>query len=155
MYTYIYIYIYTYISPCISYSQPALTGQPGSRTTREDRRSRWRTSLREHDMYVCVCIYIYIYTHISLSLYIYTYMYIHIIYIYICITHICLISSLVALLSLYDAVPTLESELTRARSPLSSRWPAVFLLVYTSRFVRVILAQGPCKSSLYRSNFNG
>ena len=26
---------------------------------------------------------------------------------------------------------------------------------YTSRFVRVILAQGPCYSSLYRSNFNG
>ena len=28
-------------------------------------------------------------------------------------------------------------------------------IVYTSRFVRVILAQGPCKSSLHRSNFNG
>jgi hypothetical protein len=27
--------------------------------------------------------------------------------------------------------------------------------VYTSRFVRVILAQGPCYSSLHRSNFNG
>ena len=26
---------------------------------------------------------------------------------------------------------------------------------YTSRFVRVILAQGPCQSSLYRSNFTG
>ena len=26
-------------------------------------------------------------------------------------------------------------------------------IVYTSRFVRVILAQGPCQSSLYRSNF--
>ena len=24
-----------------------------------------------------------------------------------------------------------------------------------SRFVRVILAQGPCKSSMHRSNFNG
>ena len=28
-------------------------------------------------------------------------------------------------------------------------------LVYTSRFVRVILAQGPCSSSPYRSKFNG
>ena len=28
-------------------------------------------------------------------------------------------------------------------------------LDYTSRFASVILAQGPCKSSLYRSNFNG
>ena len=28
-------------------------------------------------------------------------------------------------------------------------------IVYTSRFVRVILVQGPCESSLYRSNFNG
>ena len=28
-------------------------------------------------------------------------------------------------------------------------------IVYPSRFVRVILAQGPCLSSLYRSNFNG
>ena len=28
-------------------------------------------------------------------------------------------------------------------------------IVYSSRFVRAILAQGPCESSLYRSNFNG
>ena len=28
-------------------------------------------------------------------------------------------------------------------------------IVYTSRFVRVILAQGPCYSSPYRSNLNG
>ena len=26
-------------------------------------------------------------------------------------------------------------------------------IAYTSRFVRIILARGPCKSSLYRSNF--
>ena len=28
-------------------------------------------------------------------------------------------------------------------------------MVYTSRFVRVVLAQGPCQSSLHRSKFNG
>ena len=46
-----------------------------------------------------------------------------------------------------------DSDGNLALAPLAPSWRVE--LVYTSRFVRVILAQGPCESSLHRSTFNG
>ena len=52
--------------------------------------------------------------------------------------------------------PPRSSGGARRRRPSPARRPAYLTGgLAASRFVRVILAQGPCKSSLHRSNFNG
>ena len=51
---------------------------------------------------------------------------------------------------------TLEPPASEGRSLGTGRSGPLFApVVYTSRFVRIVLAQGPCHSSLYRYNANG
>ena len=94
-------------------------------------------------------IYIYILLYLSLSIYIYIHIYIYI-YIYILVfIHL--------VISLYPAAlwTCFDEPATKTTTETESAVPDKTDIAYTSRCVRVILAQGPCYDSLHLSNVNG
>ena len=128
---YVCIYIYIYVHTCMHIvsgrNQPAARGSES-----EPRQSVEREMSRCPNVYImCVCIYIYIYIYIHVYLSLYKSIYIYI-YIYICYT-----------VSLSNVILHFKNETVGTRDQTHSLIVDINI-VYTSRFVRVILAQGPC-----------
>ena len=110
-------------------------------------RPSWTSDGR--DIYIYIYIYIYILLYLSLSIYIYIHIYIYI-YIYILVfIHL--------VISLYPAAlwTCFDEPATKTTTETESAVPDKTDIAYTSRCVRVILAQGPCYDSLHLSNVNG
>ena len=98
-------------------------------------------------IHIHTCAYTYMYAHVYIYIYIYTYTFIYVcMYIHIYVYTLILI--IVVIIIYIIVIITRYIILWHTIIQYSKT-------VYTSRCARVVLAQGPCQSSLCRSNVDG